>query len=81
MFHLIDLEACSAKVQAYADLEGLVPASGDRWQDFQWSHRLIHAFADRTDGDQYWHDFLIHAEAETTHALHDLEDLRWSNLK
>jgi hypothetical protein len=81
MFHIIDLEACSAKVQRYADLDGLVPAPGDRWQDFHWTHRRIHAFADRTEGDQCWHDFLLHAEAETIRALHNLEDLKWSNFK
>ncbi len=33
-FHIHTFGAMSAKLQSYADEEGLVPETGDRWQDF-----------------------------------------------
>lgn len=81
MFNIVDLEACSARVQRYADLDGWVPAPGDRWQDFHWTHRQVKTFADPAEGDRCWQDFLLHAKAETIRALHNLDNLRWDNSK
>ncbi len=79
MFNIIDLEACSARVQRYADRDGLVPAPGDRWQDFHWTNQQVRTFAAGAEGDQCWQDFLQRAKADTIQALHHLENLRWSN--
>lgn len=75
IFQLLDFGPLSARLQQYADLEGWIPSRGDRWQDFHWSRSLYRLFADRTNGEQMWQQFLEGASAATRCTLEAFEEL------
>ena len=75
IFQLFDFGPLSAKLQKYADLEGLIPSWGDHWQDFHWSRSTHRQFADQANGEECWQQFVKGATSATDQALEDFEDL------
>lgn len=78
-FHFSNLGAESARIQAYADENGMVPEPGDWWQDFHWDLNLRKQFAEANSGEAAWQSFVTQAEAHTQLAENKLQDLEWSN--
>ena len=78
-FHVYDLGPVSARLQRYADMDGLVPEAGNRWSEFHWTHREWRMFADRENGQIYWERFLSETVVATTEALEVLERLHDAN--
>ncbi len=75
-FSLLDLGPLSAAMQEYADLDGLVPERGDRWQEFHWAHQTTKRFSDTEAGEQCWQDFVSKAVTGTHRAIDALDDLQ-----
>ena len=77
-FYIYNLGPVSGKLQEYADLDGMVPETGDKWQDFRWPHGHGKAFKAQDEHEQLWQEFLEGAIAATTKAFQQLNDLEWS---
>jgi hypothetical protein len=78
IFQLFDFGPLSAKLQQYADLQGLIPSLGDRWQDFHWSRSIHRLFSDQVNGEEYWQQFIRQAMSATDNALEMFEELHES---
>ncbi len=78
-FHIYDLGPVSGKLQEYADMDGMIPETGDKWQDFRWTHSNTKAFKAQDEDEQLWQEFVERAIAATSKAFQQLSDLEWSD--
>ncbi len=76
-FYIYDLGPLSGKLQEYADMNGMIPETGDKWQDFRWPRRITKAFQAQGHDEKLWKEFVAEAIAATTKAFQQLNDLEW----
>lgn len=76
-FYIYDLGPLSGKLQEYADMNGMIPETGDKWQDFRWPRRNTKAFKAQGHDEKLWEEFVAEAIAATTKAFQQLDDLEW----
>ena len=76
-FYIYNLGAASAQLQQYADMNGMIPEQGDKWQDFRWPHSNAKAFKEQDENETLWEEFISKAIAATIDAGEQLQDLKW----
>lgn len=76
-FYIYNLGAVSGQLQEYADMNGMIPEKGDKWQDFRWPHSNTKAFKEQDEHETLWQEFLSKAIAATIKACEQLQDLQW----
>lgn len=76
-FYIYNLGPVSGQLQEYADMNGMVPEKGDKWQDFRWPHSNAKAFREQGKDERVWQEFVAQAIAATNKALQQLEQLEW----
>ncbi len=76
-FYIYDLGPVSSQLQEYADMDGMIPETGDKWQNFRWPHSNAKAFKEQDDSEQLWQEFVSKAIAATIKACDQLQELEW----
>lgn len=76
-FYIYNLGPVSGQLQEYADMDGMIPEKGDKWQDFRWPHGNAKAFREQDRSEQLWQEFVGKAIVATIEACDRLQELEW----